>query len=143
MIGTTGAVRLVMKLGIDATLGIGCAVMTLGGLGMVASVTLGLTSAASIVVPMAVYLGGMGMVLPQAFAGAMTPFPERAGAASALLGFIQQGASAICGAIVGVLLGSTAWPLVGAVAFMACASLVLWVATRGIRAHAVHASAAE
>lgn len=143
MIGTTWAVRLVMKLGIDATLGIGCAAMTIGGLGMVASVTLGLTSALSIVVPMAVYLAGMGMVLPQSFAGAMTPFPERAGAASALLGFIQQSASAVCGAIVGVLLGSNAWPLAAAVAVMGCASLLLWIATRGIRARAHHASAAK
>ena len=92
---------------------------------------------------MAVYLGGMGMVLPQSFAGAMTPFPERAGAASALLGFIQQSASAICGAIVGVLLGSTAWPLVIAVAVMGCASLLLWIATRRVRAHVSHHSAAE
>jgi len=143
MIGTTLAVRLVMKLGIDATLGIGCAAMALGGLGMVASVMLGLTSAISVVVPMAVYLAGMGMVLPQAFAGAMNPFPERAGAASALLGFIQQSASAVCGAVVGVLLGSNAWPLAGAVAVMGCASLVLWIATRGIRAQVHHASAPE
>ena len=40
-------------------------------------------------------------------AGAMTPFPERAGAASSLLGFIQQSASALCGAMVGWLLGQT------------------------------------
>ena len=143
MIGTTLAVRQVMKLGIDATLGLGCAAMALGGLGMVASVMLGLTSAISVVVPMAVYLAGMGMVLPQAFAGAMNPFPERAGAASALLGFIQQSASAVCGAVVGVLLGSNAWPLAGAVAVMGCASLVLWIATRGIRAQVHHASAPE
>ena len=143
MIGTTYAVRLVMRLGIDRTLGVGCAAMAAGGLGMVAAIALGLTSAASIVLPMAVYLGGMGMVLPQALAGAMTPFPERAGAASALLGFIQQTASALCGAIVGVLLGNSAWPLVGAVAAMGCASLLLWVSTRAIRAHARQKLAAE
>ena len=113
------------------------------GPGMVAAIALGLTSAASVILPMAVYLGGMGMVLPQALAGAMTPFPERAGAASALLGFIQQTVSALCGAIVGVLLGQSAWPLVGAVAAMGCASLLLWVSTRTIRAHARQKLAAE
>jgi DHA1 family bicyclomycin/chloramphenicol resistance-like MFS transporter len=143
MIGTTWAVRLVMKLGIDVTLGIGCAAMTMGGLGMVASVALGLTSAISLVVPMAVYLAGMGMVLPQALAGAMTPFPERAGAASALLGFIQQSASALCGVVVGWLLDKSAWPLVLVVAAMGCASLLLWTSTRAVRAHAGKARSAS
>ena len=53
----------------------------------------------------------------------MTPFPERAGAASALLGFIQQSAAALCGAVVGWLLGESAWPLAAAVAAMGCATL--------------------
>src|SRR5271169_3161175 len=136
MIGTTWAARLVMHHGIDATLGIGCAAMAAGGLGMMLAIVLGLTSSASIVLPMAVYLGGMGMVLPQAIAGAMTPFPERAGAASALLGFIQQTASALCGLVVGALLGKSAWPLAGAVAAMGCATLLLWILTRALRAHA-------
>ena len=78
---------------------------------MVAAVALGLTSAVSLVLPMAIYLAGLGMVLPQSIAGAMTPFPERAGAASSLLGFIQQTVAALCGAVVGWLLGESAWPL--------------------------------
>jgi DHA1 family bicyclomycin/chloramphenicol resistance-like MFS transporter len=146
MIGTTYAVRLVMRLGIDRTLGVGCAAMAIGGVGMVLAIAFGLTSAASLVLPMALYLGGMGMVLPQALAGAMTPFPERAGAASALLGFIQQTGSALCGAVVGLLLGTSAWPLVIAVAAMGCASLLLWISTRALRARATKAeriSAAE
>jgi DHA1 family bicyclomycin/chloramphenicol resistance-like MFS transporter len=78
----------------------------------------------------------MGMVLPQSVAGAMTPFPERAGAASALFGFVQQSIAAICGATVGALLGHNAWPLAGAVAIMGVATLSFWAATRGIRARA-------
>jgi DHA1 family bicyclomycin/chloramphenicol resistance-like MFS transporter len=132
--GTMLAARLVMRLGIDNTLGVGVGAMAAGGLGMVVAVALGLTSAASLVLPMAIYLGGMGMVLPQAIAGAMTPFPERAGAASALLGFIQQSAAALCGAVVGWLLGESAWPLALAVAAMGCLSLLLWICTRAIRA---------
>ena len=136
MIGTVLAARLVMRFGIDRTLGVGAAAMAAGGLGMVIAVALGLTSAASLVLPMALYLAGLGMVLPQAIAGAMTPFPERAGAASALLGFIQQSAAALCGAVVGWLLGQSAWPLAAAVAIMGCASLLLWISTRALRARA-------
>lgn len=136
MVGTIVAARLVMRLGLDRTLGVGAAAMAVGGLAMVATVALGLTSAAALVLPMALYLAGLGMVLPQAFAGAMTPFPERAGAASALLGFVQQSAAALCGAVVGALLGSSAWPLAAAVAAMGCATLLLWILTRRVRARA-------
>jgi DHA1 family bicyclomycin/chloramphenicol resistance-like MFS transporter len=136
MAGTMLAARLVMRRGLDRTLGVGAAALAAGGLGMVLAVALGLTSAASLVLPMALYLAGLGMVLPQSIAGAMTPFPERAGAASALLGFVQQSAAALCGALVGALLGTSAWPLAGAVATMGCASLALWIVTRALRGRA-------
>jgi len=108
MTGTALAARLVIKVGLDRTIGIGACACAAGGLIMMAAVALGLASAASLVVPMAIFLAGLGMVLPQSFAGAMTPFPERAGAASALLGFVQQTLAALCGAVVGALLGSNA-----------------------------------
>jgi DHA1 family bicyclomycin/chloramphenicol resistance-like MFS transporter len=136
MVGTTLAARLVMRHGVDATLGVGAAAMAAGGLAMLLAVAFGLTSAASLVLPMALYLAGLGMVLPQSIAGAMTPFPERAGAASALLGFVQQSLAALCGAAVGALLGTSAWPLAGAVAGMGCATLGLWILTRALRARA-------
>ena len=137
MAGTTLAARLVMRHGVDATLGFGAAAMAGGGIAMVLAVAFGLASAAALVLPMALYLSGLGMVLPQAIAGAMTPFPERAGAASAFLGFVQQSAAALCGAMVGMLLGATAWPLAAMIAAMGCATLVLWIATRALRARAV------
>jgi DHA1 family bicyclomycin/chloramphenicol resistance-like MFS transporter len=133
MTGSMLSARLTRRLGLDGIIGIGGVVIAAGGLGMTVAVALDFTSAASLVLPMAVYLAGMGMVLPQSLAGAMTPFPERAGAASSLLGFIQQSVAAVCGAIVGVLLGQSAWPLAGAVAVAGCATLLLWVATRAVR----------
>lgn len=134
MAGATIATRLVVRRGLDVTIGFGGVASALGGLGMVAAVALGLKSSLSLVIPMALYLAGLGLVLPQSIAGAMTPFPERAGAASALLGFIQQTAAALCGVAVGHLLGASAWPLAIAVAAMGCASLLLWISTRGLRA---------
>jgi MFS transporter, DHA1 family, multidrug resistance protein len=134
MTGATLAARMVVRLGLDRTIGFGGCACAAGGLGMVATVALGLTSAISLVLPMAIFLAGLGMVLPQSIAGAMTPFPERAGAASALLGFVQQSIAALCGAVVGALLGANAWPLAIAVAVMGGATLVLWILTRGLRA---------
>lgn len=125
--------RLVTRLGIDGLIGVGCCCCTVGGLGMVVAVALGLTSALSLVLPMAVYLAGLAMILAQSIAGAMTPFPERAGAASSLFGFMQQSTASVCGAVVGALLGTSAWPLVVAIAAMGAATLVLWWLTRGVR----------
>jgi len=138
MIGTALAARLVVRIGLDRTIGVGSVACAVGGLAMMLALALGLTSAVSLVLPVALYLAGLGMVLPQSFAGALTPFPERAGAASSLLGFTQQTAAGLCGAVVGFLLGSNAWPLAAAVAVMGCATFVLWITTRVLRAHEAH-----
>ena len=136
MTGAALAARIVIRMGLDGVLGLGGCACAVGGLGMVAAVAFGLTSSLSLVLPVAIYLAGLGMVLPQGIAGAMTPFPERAGAASSLFGFVQQSAAAICGAVVGWFLGQSAWPLVLGVAVMGCTTLALWLATRGIRSRA-------
>jgi MFS transporter, DHA1 family, multidrug resistance protein len=133
LIGTSAAAKLVTRVGLDVTLGIGSIVMALGGLGVAAELGFGFDSALGIVIGVAVFLAGFGMVLPQSIAGAMQPFPERAGAASSLFGFVQQSGAAISGAVVGWLLGSTAWPLASAVATLGCLTLLLWFATRQVR----------
>ena len=136
MAGSAIAARLVIRIGLDGVLGLGGCACAAGGLAMVAAVAFGLMSSMSLVLPMAVYLAGLGMVLPQGIAGAMTPFPERAGAASSLFGFLQQTAAALCGAAVGWFLGQSAWPLALGVATMGLATFGLWLATRGLRARA-------
>jgi MFS transporter, DHA1 family, multidrug resistance protein len=131
--GTSTAAKLVTRTGLDATLGIGSVVMALGGLAVTAELALGIDSALGIVIAVAVFLAGFGMVLPQSIAGAMQPFPERAGAASSLFGFVQQSAAAVSGAVVGWLLGSSAWPLAGALAAFGCLTSLLWFSTRHVR----------
>jgi DHA1 family bicyclomycin/chloramphenicol resistance-like MFS transporter len=138
MTGTALAARLVVRFGLDFTIGFGSAACAAGGLAMMAALILGLSSAISLVLPVALYLAGLGMVLPQSLAGALTPFPERAGTASSLLGFMQQTTAGLCGAVVGALLGSNAWPLAAAVAAMGCATFVLWFASRALRAREAH-----
>jgi MFS transporter, DHA1 family, multidrug resistance protein len=136
MVGSTLSARLSHRFGLDGVLGFGGCAVAAGGLAMVTAVAFGLTSAASLVLPIAIYLAGLGMVLPQSIAGAMTPFPERAGAASSLLGCVQQSVAALFGVMVGLLLGKTAWPLAAGVAVAGCATLLLWIATRAVRARA-------
>jgi MFS transporter, DHA1 family, multidrug resistance protein len=134
MSGSMISARLSHRFGLDGVLGLGGLANAAGGLAMIAVVMLDRGSAVTLVLPMAVYLAGLGMVLPQSIAGAMTPFPERAGAASSLLGFVQQSVAAVFGAVVGLLLGNSAWPLAAGVATAGCVTLALWIATRGVRA---------
>jgi DHA1 family bicyclomycin/chloramphenicol resistance-like MFS transporter len=133
MAGTALAAHLVVRAGFNATIGFGSGLLALGGAGTVASVALSLTSAWPLVLAVAVFLAGLGMVLPQSIAGAMQPFPERAGAASSLFGFVQQSAAALCGALVVWLLAANAWPLAGGMAAMGFATLALWALTRSVR----------
>jgi DHA1 family bicyclomycin/chloramphenicol resistance-like MFS transporter len=73
--------------------------------------------------------------MPQAIAGALTPFPERAGTASSLMGFTQQTVAAIVTAAVGDYLGPSAWPVAGVVVAMGCLSFIIWALTRRLRSH--------
>jgi DHA1 family bicyclomycin/chloramphenicol resistance-like MFS transporter len=134
MLGTQIASRTVMRLGLDRTMGIGTAALAGGGLAMVAVVALGLVHVAWLIGAMTLFFAGLGLAMPQAMAGALTPFPDRAGTASSLMGFTQQTCAAIGAAVVGDYLGASAWPVVGTVATMGCLSFLIWAATRRVRA---------
>ncbi len=77
----------------------------------------------AIVLPVFLFMFGAGLVLPAAMAGAIGPFPERAGAASALLGFIQLVVAAAVGVVVAALYDGTARPMTGILALAALATL--------------------
>jgi DHA1 family bicyclomycin/chloramphenicol resistance-like MFS transporter len=134
LVGTWLAAHFVVRMGIDRAIGLGSLGLAAGGLASVLTLGLGFSSATVLVVSMALYLAGLGLALPQAQAGALLPFPERAGAASSLVGFSQQTAGALVGTVVGFLLGQSAWPLTIAVAIMGCLAFALWALTRKLRA---------
>jgi MFS transporter, DHA1 family, multidrug resistance protein len=136
MLGTHIAVRIVMRLGLGPMIGMGSAVMAAGGLLMAAVVASGFTSVAWLVASMTIYLTGMGLAMPQTMAAALTPFPDRAGTASSLLGFSQQSCGAIAAAAIGAYLGHSAWPVAGTIATMGCLAFVIWATTRQVRAAA-------
>lgn len=133
LIGTIIGARLVTRLGSVLTMNIGAAGMALGGLASVLVVGLGGHQAYGLVTAVAVYMAGMGLAWPQAQAGALLPFPDRAGAASSLLGFLTQTNSAIVGAILGHALSTTAWPFAIASALAGCCALALCLLTRNAR----------
>lgn len=134
LLGTVIGARFVPRWGGGRTMGFGTLGMAAGGLGAVLVVALGTHEALGLVLAVALYMAGMGMAWPQAQAGALLPFPDRAGAASSLLGFLTQTNSAIVGAVLGHILGSTAWPFAIASALAGSGALLLWTLTRHARA---------
>ena len=135
LVGTGIAVRVVMIWGSGRTMGVGAIIMALGGLATIAATAIGWNLVAALIVTVGIYMIGMGMVLPQAQAGALLPFPDRAGAASSVVGFVAQTSAAVIGAALGHLIGSTAWPLALAMAAAGCLALLLWATTRGVRVY--------
>ncbi|MCB1705673.1 MAG: multidrug effflux MFS transporter [Halioglobus sp.] len=85
-------------------------------------------SIAVLVLPMMFYSTGMGLVLPNAMAIALRPFPQIAGTASALMGFIQMALSASATALVGAYLVDTPAPMLDFMVFITVLSLLLCIA---------------
>jgi MFS transporter, DHA1 family, multidrug resistance protein len=137
LIGANIAARFVTRWGAGRTMGFGTMAMAAGGLAMVISVAIGAHVAVALVATAGLYMIGMGMALPQSQAGALMPFGDRAGAAASLFGFCTQTSSATVGAILGHLLGDTAWPLAIAMALAGCVGLVLWLASRAAGAKTI------
>ncbi len=135
--GTSIASRMVTRAGLDRTIGWGAAALAAGGLAMLAATALAPRAAAGIVAPMTLYLFGLGLAMPQALAGALQPFPERAGAASSFIGVVQQTIAATVGALVAHELGTTSWPLVIGIALPGCVSFAIWAVTREARTQSV------
>jgi len=122
-----------VRLGLDRTIGIGVIVITAGGLALAAVVAAGVPGL-WLVAAMALYLAGLGLAMPQAMAGALTPFPDRAGTAASLMGLVQQTVAAIVAAVIGGYLGQSAWPMTAVVVTMGCLTFLLWALTRRMRA---------
>src|SRR4051812_39313809 len=75
--GTTLATRIVLRLGLDRTIGVGTLALAIGGFGSAAAIGFGGGSAVPLIAAMAIFAVGMGLVQPQTIAGAMMPFPQR------------------------------------------------------------------
>lgn len=100
---------------------------------MLALVASGVPSSFAITGPMAIYALGVGLTMPQAMASALMPFPERAGAASSLLGICQMTFAAILGIVLGQNLGGSALPLPATIAGTGVLALIVYAITGRVR----------
>ena len=81
--------RLVRRWGIERMIQRASWLVLVAGLALVALAWVGVRHPLAVVVPMFVYMMGLMSTMPQATAGALTPFPDIAGSASSLLSFTQ------------------------------------------------------
>ena len=131
MVGTLLSGRLTMRLGLERMILIGSLVGLAAGALAAALSLAGVVELIAVLAPFFLFLLGTGMMLPNALAGAMGPFPAMAGAASALLGFIQMVIAAAIGVAVGQLHDETGRGMALALAVVALgAFLSYWMLIR-------------
>jgi DHA1 family bicyclomycin/chloramphenicol resistance-like MFS transporter len=73
--------------------------------------------------PVALTIFGNGVTLPNAQASAINEFPQLAGTASGLTGFLQMAFSALFAQLVSIVFNGTAYPLLLIMLFASIASL--------------------
>jgi DHA1 family bicyclomycin/chloramphenicol resistance-like MFS transporter len=118
--GAYTASRLTPRWGLDGTIVRGAAIGVGAGLLLNGLLIAGVMHPLAISVPMMIALFGNGLVMPNLQAGAIGPFPTMAGAASAMLGFLQMLGAATMGVIVGQTYDGTPYPMTLAVLGATC-----------------------
>ncbi len=126
--------RVVAGWGTQRTIRLGVTCLVIGGMAMLALMTTPLHPYLAVALPMAVYAFGIGLVLPSANAGAMMPFPDRAGAASSLAGLIQGAAAAGTAALMARALEGRPLVMAIVIAAMGLAAAAVALRTRAGRA---------
>ncbi len=97
--GATLAGAFSPKLGLDKSIFVGLCACVTGGWTMCGLWLAGVEHWAAIIAPMCCVMFGMGILRPNSIAGAMAPFRDMAGAASAMIGFLQMAAGAATGVL--------------------------------------------
>jgi DHA1 family bicyclomycin/chloramphenicol resistance-like MFS transporter len=122
--------RLGPSLGATGATGIGAALCALAGVGLAFATLSGQGGLTAIVALTHLTFFGVGIVIPQATAGALAPFPDRAGSAAALLGFVQMATGLLVNVLSAAAFDGTPVPfgLINAgSALLACAAWALLV----------------
>ena len=111
IVGAWISSRLVVRLGIHRMLRWGALLMLAGGASAAALAWLGVGHWLAVVAPFVLYLFGAALVVPNATAAAMAPFPATAGAASSLIGTIGFATGALISTALGMAFDGTARPM--------------------------------
>jgi MFS transporter, DHA1 family, multidrug resistance protein len=117
IIGAWMSSRLVLRLGIPRMLRWGAALMLAGGACAAGLAWLGVGHWLAVVAPFVLYLFGAALIVPNATAAAMAPFPAAAGSASSLIGTIGFATGALISTALGAAFDGTARPMASVALF--------------------------
>ena len=109
--GAWAASRLVLRLGIPRLLRFGALLMLLAGAAAAALAWGGASHWLAVTLPFTLLLFGTALIVPNATAAALTPFPASAGAASSLIGAIGFTAGALISTALGAAYDGSARPM--------------------------------
>lgn len=112
------------KLGIHRMITMGSRLSILGITIAIVLHALGLHHPLALFMPIALTTFGNGISLPNAQAGAINEFPQMAGTASGLTGFLQMGLSAVAAQLVALIFNGTVYPML--LLMLAAAIISLW-----------------
>ena len=116
--------------GIDRLITLGASLGVIGIMLALGMQLLGLSHPLALFAPVALAVLGNGITLPNAQAAAINEFPQFAGTASGLTGFLQMAFSAVAAQGVAVIYNQTAYPLLLMMLAASLASLGFFVASR-------------
>ena len=116
--------RLVMRHGSDALLRAGAIGAVVAAAWLVVDVSTGWGGLAGLVAPLFVFVAGNGFIVANSIGGALSVFPERAGAVSALTGAMQYGSGILSSGLVGLLADGTPRPMAWIIAVCAVGCIV-------------------
>ena len=119
--------RVVRRVGLDRMILIGGLIIAAASLMILITAVTGDLDVPIMVVGYALYLLGHAAVGPQATAGALTPFPDAAGTASTLTGFIMVAVGSMANVALGLIADGTALPMAIATAIGGVGTLLTYV----------------
>jgi MFS transporter, DHA1 family, multidrug resistance protein len=131
LVGTVLCRRWLPRLGLAGTVRRGAAFTLAGGLGMAGLALAGVASVWALVLPQALYTFGHGIHQPCGQTGAVGPFPQAAGVAAALAGFLLALTAFCVGLWLGQALDGTVRPLAfGVAGWSLVTATVAWTLVR-------------
>jgi len=117
LLGTFACRRLVVRHGVRRTVAIGAVFSVTGGVSMALLAQAGTHNRLAVLLPMCAFILGHGIVQPCGQSGAVGPFPQAAGAASALNGFLMMLSAFGVGHWLGTHMDGSVFPMAYGMAF--------------------------
>ena len=125
IIGAWSSSRLVMRLGIARLLRFGAAIMLAAGMTAAALAWAGVAHWVAVVLPFMAFVFGTALIVSNATAAALSPFPRAAGSASSLIGAVGFTMGALISTLLGAVFDGSARPMASVAAAAGLAAFLL------------------